>query len=226
MSAPCPLLLFSGLAADQSVFVHQFAAIPGLVVPSWQKPRSDEDLAAYCRRWADELRPLQPRFLGGASFGGIVALEVAQHLKPEAVFLIGSVRSPEEIPRRIRRLRAFRSLLPAVPLTALQWSSRQTSRLPRPKMLRHLLGIARLFGAADPEVLRWSARQILEWRQTPALECPVYAIHGDADPVFPIRGCHPDAIIRGGGHVISLSHPEQVTAFLRAGMAWELSRNL
>ncbi len=226
MSAPCPLLLFSGMAADATVFAAQQTAIPGLVVPDWLKPERDETLTDYCRRWADELRPLQPRFLGGASFGGIVALEVAQFLKPEAVFLIGSVRSPAEIPRRIRRLRAFRSLLPAAPLTALQWSSRQTSRLPRPKMLRHLLGIARLFGTADPDVVRWSAWQIFEWRQTPVLECPVYAIHGDADPIFPLRGCHPDAIVRGGGHVISLTHPAQVTEFLRRGMAGELSRNL
>lgn len=224
MSAPCPLLLFSGLAADQSVFAHQLTDIPGLVVPSWQKPHADEDLDAYCCRWADELRPLQPRFLGGASFGGIVALEVAQRLQPDAVFLIGSVRSPAEIPRRIRHLRVFRSLLPAVPLRALQWSARVTARLPHHRALRHLLGIARLFGAADPDVVRWSARQILEWRQTPVLKCPVYAIHGDADPIFPLRGCHPDAIVRGGGHVISLTHPEQVTAFLLAGMAGKLPK--
>lgn len=222
MSTPCPLLLFSGMAADATVFASQQTAIPGLVAPDWLKPERDETLTDYCRRWAEDLRPLQPRFLGGASFGGIVALEVAQYLKPEAVFLIGSVRSPAELPRRIRRLRVFRSVLPAVPLGVLQWSARTTSRLPHRQALGHLLGIARLFGAADPDVVRWSARQILAWRQTPVLECPVYAIHGDADPIFPIRGCHPDAIVRGGGHVISLTHPEQVTTFLRAGMAGEL----
>lgn len=222
MSDRCPLLLFSGLAADRSVFVRQLAGIPGMVVPPWQKPRADENLAAYCRRWAEELRPLQPRFLGGASFGGIVALEVAQFLKPEAVFLIGSVRSPAELPRRIRRWRAFRSLLPAVPLGALQWSARATAGVPHRRALRHLLGIARQFGAADPDVVRWSARQILEWGQAPVLDCPVYQIHGDADHVFPIRGCHPDVVVHGGGHVISLTHPEQVTAFLRRGMAGEL----
>lgn len=42
-----------------------------------------------------EIRITDPFDLGGSSFGGMIALELARHLSPQHVFLFGSCRSPD-----------------------------------------------------------------------------------------------------------------------------------
>lgn len=209
------LVLFSGLGADETVFRPQKEAFPDLVTPQWQQPLPHESLTDYCERWAANLRPLQPRFLGGASFGGLIAQEIARILRPEAVFLIGSARADRPLPQRIRALRPLAGGVAWLPVRGLQ-------RLVRLGVATMPMGrasafseITRQFARSDPALLRWSARQILEWRPRPALECPVYQIHGAADWIFPLRTATPDAIVAGGGHVISLTHGAAVNEFLR-----------
>src|SRR5207237_7796437 len=92
-------------------FAPQREAFANLMVPKWIPPQSNESLAGYAARLArqvDIAGKLGPCFIGGASFGGFVALEMARHLDAKACFLIGSVRSPDQLPLRIRALRACR----------------------------------------------------------------------------------------------------------------------
>ena len=208
-------MLFSGLGADESVFRRQKEAFPELVTPAWQQPLPHESLTDYCERWAADLCPLRPRFLGGASFGGLIAQEVARILKPEAVFLIGSARADRPLPQRIRILSPLAKGLPWLPVRGLQQFVRlgvATMPIGRGSAFSE---IARQFARSDPGLLRWSARQILEWHPQPELGCPIYQIHGAADWIFPLRTATPDAIVAGGGHVISLTHGAAVNEFLR-----------
>src|SRR5689334_5595161 len=94
-----PLILFSGLAADAAVFLPQTQAFPNLEVQGWIEPRPDDTFETYCRRLAGVIRPRGRCVIGGMSFGGMVALEVARHLDPLAVVLIASAREPAELPR-------------------------------------------------------------------------------------------------------------------------------
>lgn len=103
-----PLILFSGLAADANIFVPQKLAFPQLVVPKWPIPNQHDTLDTYCDRLADDLRAHGEAIIGGASFGGIIALHVAQRMNPLAVLLIGSVRSPVELPRIAKIARPLR----------------------------------------------------------------------------------------------------------------------
>jgi pimeloyl-ACP methyl ester carboxylesterase len=207
-----PLILFSGLAADASVFSPQKLTFPQLRVPQWVKPLPDETLSAYSERFANLIRPAERCVIGGASFGGILALEIARFLNPLCVVLIGSVREPGEMPLRIRSFSWFRGAISYVPLAPLQWSAGSICVAQR--WMPHLAGVARQFRDADPDVVRWSVRQLLSWKKPPQITCPVYQIHGNRDFVFPISRTNPDAVVRGGGHVISLTHAQQVNAFL------------
>ena len=82
-----PLILFSGFGADAKVFAPQKIAFPQLVVPKWPTPVSGETLDSCCERLADDLRPHGDAIIGGASFGGTVALHVAERLNPLAHLL-------------------------------------------------------------------------------------------------------------------------------------------
>ncbi len=210
------LILFSGLAADANVFVPQKIAFPQLVVPKWPTPNPDDTLDSFCDRLADELRPHGNAFIGGASFGGIVALHVAQRLNPLAVILIGSVRSPDELSRMARFCRPLKPLIPLIPVRFMQFCCIPIASKLAERFAPLLCGLSRQFRGSDPIVFKWSLARILDWKSTPNLDCPIFRIHGDRDYVLPIRYTQPEAVVAGGGHVISLSHPSDVNDFLRS----------
>lgn len=217
MPAPkaIPLILFSGLAADASVFAEQKRCFTQLIVPAWPKPRSDDTLDSYSARLADGIRTGADTIIGGASFGGIIAIHVAQYVQPAAVILIGSVRSPTELPRWIRFCRPLKSLIPLIPVRLLQLCCAPTaSQLARRWFPVHC-SLARQFRNADPTVFKWSLARILDWDIAPALDCPVFQIHGDRDCILPIRYTNVANKIVGGGHVISLTHSHEVNDFIR-----------
>ena len=212
-TAPLPLILFSGLGADASIFAPQKARFPQLIVPPWTTPRPGDSLSDYCERMASTLSVTGPCVIGGASFGGIIALEMARFVNPRAVLLIGSVREPAALPRHVRALRPLRGLTDWLPLAMFQWSAAPLGTGSGRRLAPHLGGLAGQFGQADRAVLRWSMRQMLTWSEPPVVTCPVFRIHGDCDRVLPLRG-QPDSVVAGGGHVISLTHAEQVNAFV------------
>ena len=209
-----PLILFSGMGADASVFLPQKLAFPKLTIPDWPVPHDDDDLTSYCARLANTLNPCRPCIVGGASFGGIVALEMTRHLDALACILIGSVGGPNQLPKRIRLLRPFSPALDITPITMLQKSAASAVVAADKVGAKHLAGISRQFSEADADVLRWSARQILSWDSSYD-DVDVRHIHGNRDHVFPISCVNPDEVIFDGGHVISLTHSEQVNEFLR-----------
>ncbi len=213
-----PLILFSGLAADANVFVPQKIAFPQLIIPTWPTPLRQETLDNYCDRLANDLRPHGKVLLGGASFGGIIALHVAERIHPMAVLLIGSVRSPAELSQLVRYCRPVKPLVPLIPVRILQLcSALLTTRLAR-RISPHFYGLARQFCGANPRVLKWSIARILDWESTPVVDCPVFHIHGDREFVMPIRFTRPDTIVHGGGHVISLTQPTAVNDFIRSAI--------
>ena len=97
-----PIILLPGMAADDRLFRLQRDALAGLTIPAWIEPCGREPLIAYAGRLATWIDPGGPCFVGGASFGGMVALEMAVHLRAEACFLIASIRSGRELPWQLR----------------------------------------------------------------------------------------------------------------------------
>src|SRR4051812_45705088 len=105
MSKP-PLILLPGMGADERLFVPQREVFGDqLIVPKWISHVENDTIATYAQRLAEKVDPKKPCFVGGASFGGFVAMEMARHLQTLGVFLIGSVRTPDEMPPSLRALR-------------------------------------------------------------------------------------------------------------------------
>ena len=106
--------LIPGLGADERVF--QFLRLRGEVhVVRWLQPQSaTETLANYAARLAKALPVEEACWLVGVSFGGVLALEVAQ-LRPLArVVLISSFTGPSELPwvGRLARATGLYHLVP------------------------------------------------------------------------------------------------------------------
>ncbi len=176
---------------------------------------------------AESLQVTEPCFVGGASFGGMVALEVARHLPAKGCFLISSIRSRRELPWRYRCLTPFARTIPGICVEVSQLFARGalavSGRIFRPNVLSPLRVIAEEAGAFH----RWAGVAALRW--TPPREpwpFPVFQIHGDRDPVFHSRRSLAEVVVPGGGHLLPLTHPQIVNEFLKEGMQQAAGRDL
>jgi pimeloyl-ACP methyl ester carboxylesterase len=167
---------------------------------------------------ASELHINEPFDLGGSSFGGMVALELARHLSPRHVFLFGSCRSPHSVARSLRTLRR---LAPAVPDRLLH-----PPRLLRPIVARwfgatsaaHVHLFAEMLAATPTAFIRWASKAVFSWPGVAELPMPIHHVHGDRDRLIPIRRVQPDLVIRGAGHLLNLTHPDAVNDFITRPM--------
>lgn len=213
-----PLILLSGLAAGPSVFLPQSVALNQLYVPDWPEPQPGDTLDTYAARIAEGLSKAGfdgPCIIGGASFGGMLAQFVAKRVDARAIVLIGSVRGPEELPMHVKAARILAPLVCLLPVRVAQWICRPLISQPVRKAAPFLSGLARQFVQCDASVFQWSLAALLRWRVRPEPSCRVYHIHGGRDRVLPCRLTTPSETIDHGGHLITLTHPIEVNAFLR-----------
>jgi len=69
------LVLLPGAGASGALFEPLRRSFERLVVPPWLTPLRRESLEDYGRRMAATIPCEEPFYLGGVSFGGMVALE-------------------------------------------------------------------------------------------------------------------------------------------------------
>jgi pimeloyl-ACP methyl ester carboxylesterase len=210
-----PLILLPGMAADARLFEQQLAQFPTLRVPSWIDPLPGESLRAYAARFARVVDPGVPCIVGGASFGGAVALEMAGHLQTVSCVLIGSIRSPAELSWRWRLLRPLSLLGP----DRLCFAAQLGSRLPWP--VRGWARRLRKLAQPDAEFVRWAMCVVLRWQPSPRVRSiPVFQIHGEFDRTLPARLSCADTIVPGGSHALTVFNPTAVNEYLWRVVEW------
>ena len=219
MNSKPPLILLSGMGADSRVFDKQIEAIPNLIVPKWIDPVGHESLSSYAARLAEVIDPREPCFIGGASFGGFVALEMIPHLDVIACFLIGSVRSPDELPESFHLLKKASRAANAIPFEVLSLLSKVCLLSSGTVSGTQLTELMKQVSDADASFMRWACRAVLEWNGTNSTgDVPIYHIHGEKDFVLPVKNTSPDVVVTGAGHALSISHHVQVSQFLKDKM--------
>jgi pimeloyl-ACP methyl ester carboxylesterase len=217
-----PIILLSGMAADERLFEPQLLRFPNLRVASWIEPQPKESLRSYAARLARLVDPGRSCLVGGASFGGIVALEMAAHLRARACLLIGSVRRPEELPWRWRAFRPAAILGPR----GIQVMAALLARVGFPVLSGGR--VRRLQRLAQPEAafVRWAMCAVLRWSPSPgARRIQVFHIHGEADRTLPVQRVRPDVIVPAGGHALPLTNPTAVNEFICRAMEWSRRRS-
>ncbi len=212
------LVLIPGLGADARVFGPQLRAFPDAIAPAWIEPARRESLASYAQRMAAGIDASSPLVLAGLSLGGMLALEMARHLPARRVVLIASCTHPSAVRRVMRAIEIAGRLWPL-------WSAEWIKSLAPPVMgrggtvppesRRVLIDMIR---DTPADFIRWGGRAIFEWPGRADPGVPVAHIHGARDWVIPMKRVRPTRIVPGGSHVLNLSHPDEVTRFLKENL--------
>ncbi len=223
--APPHLILLPGMGADDRLLIRQREAFPDLIVPQWIAPERRESLAHYAERMAATVHTDRPCVIGGVSLGGMVAAEMARHIRSKSgdearmIVLVSSCTNPGPVNPL---LRLSELLARPVPNRVLSWSlfgaplviGKGYAFAPQDRRL--LLQMVR---ETPMPFLRWAGRAILEWPGLRDSAIPIRSIHGSRDWVISPRKVRADVMIENGPHVLNVSHPREVNAFLRDALA-------
>ena len=204
------------MGADERLLAPQRALHADIEVPRWITPlHEDEPLASYAKRFAATLDTFRPFHLGGISFGGMLAQEVARHVNAERLFLLSTCTSRHGIPHGLRLAGDF--ILPCLVTPILNPLKALPSRI-RSLGPSHLLACNRLVQEmvrdCPAEVVRWSLKALLGWDGHHDPLPPVVHVKGERDALLPPYLCRPTHVVRGAGHLMSMTHAPEVNAIL------------
>ena len=201
------ILFLTGMTPDHRIFERLLPLLPTAVVIDWIRPTPYESISSYAYRLSLCVPEDGPTVVCGVSFGGIVARELAHCLNAKACVLVSSVRSPLEMPPWFR---VFRMLAPLPAETAMSVTGTLASYWPRHFKTRSTWRLMKL-GGPSGEWHRWATAAAINWKPSAGADrIPLFQIHGDRDLTFPIRYTGANIVIHGGGHVLPLTHCEEI----------------
>ncbi len=211
---PARIFLLPGLGAGQRLFAKLGELCLPVIPVCLPAPAPDESMSAYSLRVAVPLSLRPQDWIGGSSFGSLVAADIARHRPLAGLVLIGGALGSETLATPARWLGRLARLLPLRPLRPL---------LARRSILNFLLGpldeadsrlVGEMIADTSGSLLHEGTRLAGSYFPRLPLLCPVHAIHGDQDCVMSPPPLAHALIVQGAGHLIALSHPERVSAFL------------
>jgi hypothetical protein len=213
------LLLLPGLGADERLFSELGKLDLPLVCARLPVPYEYESLTTYALRVAAQLELRPEDWIGGASFGSLVAADIARRRPLAGLVLIGGALSAESLTPATRGLMRLAGLLPAPlwlpllrlpPALSLAFGTLET---------RHQRLIAAMLAATPGALMREGPRLILHYRPSLPVLCPVHAIHGGADRLMRPPPLPQRRVISRAGHALVLTHARAVTEFLNRILA-------
>jgi surfactin synthase thioesterase subunit len=208
------LLLLPGLGADERLFSRLGELCVPAVPARLPLPAADEAFTAYALRVAAQLDLRPEDWIGGCSFGSLVAADIARRRPVAGLVLIGGALSSAALAPPLRSLIRLAGPLPWGRLHPLV-AHPLALRLAFGKLNAGVIDLLAAMAADTPvPMLRAGARFLADYHPRIPVLCPVHAIHGCRDRLLrppPLPDCR---MVAGAGHAIALSDPQPVTAFL------------
>ena len=202
----------SGLGADKRAFSLLDLSFCEPVFVDWLAPLKDETLSSYASRIRLQIPDVRPIIIG-LSFGGMLTAEMASQDPTVIGILISSCKSKNEIPFYLKAGKFIR-LYKWLPAKFIQGNSTVAMWLFGIKGQKHKEIFRSMAAAADTDFNRWAISAILHW-SIQTVPSKVIHIHGTADRILPLKFAKPDYVIKGGTHVLPMSHPDELSRLLK-----------
>jgi len=126
--------------------------------------------------------------------------EMSNFLDLKKLIIISSVKSKNELPRKMRLFKT----IPAYRLIPPSFLENTKN------MVKYGLGIKsktkletyqKYLSVKNTQYLKWAIKQMVGWDRTIEIENVIH-IHGDKDPVFPVEKIKNCIIVPGGTHIM------------------------
>jgi len=209
------LVLLPGLGADERLFAG--LDVPGFLIetPRLLIPEPKECMLSYSLRVARALNLRPEDWIGGASFGSLVAADIARHRPLAGLVLIGGALSSASIPRGLILFAQLSKFLPARALLAFFLRPVFFEKVFAPMQREHAEQLVEMLAATPTPFLREGGRLVSGYFSSLNLLCPVHAIHGKLDHVMRPPAVPDCRLVANAGHALALTHPGIVADFLR-----------
>ena len=206
------IFIFSGLGADERVFQRLDLSGHDVTFVQWINPVAAETIKDYAGRISKQITAKDPVLIG-LSFGGMIAVEVANLMPVNRVILLSSAKSKKEIPFYFRLAGALQ-VHKLVPVSFMKKASALSYWLfgASSRFDRHLL--KKILQETDEIFLKWAIDKIVRWSNE-IIPKNMKHIHGTKDRVLPIRFVQCDIKVTGGGHFMVLDKANEITEILK-----------
>ncbi|WP_282044499.1 alpha/beta hydrolase [Winogradskyella flava] len=193
-----------GMAANPSIF--EYIRLPEeryeIHWLEWQMPEKNETIEAYAKRMCQFIE-FDNAVLLGVSFGGMLVQEMSKYLKLKKLFVVSSVKSHYELPKRLKLLKITKAykILP----TQLVGNIDLLAKYAFGETIKKRVDLYKKYlSVSDKVYLDWAIKQVVCWSQEEPNPKAIY-IHGDKDIVFP-HSCGGNCIvIKGGSHIMIIN---------------------
>lgn len=199
-----PVYFMPGMAASSTIFerIQLPDDIFEMHLLEWVSPTKNETLENYAKRMSANIKH-ENAVLIGVSFGGILVQEMKQFLNLRKVIIISSVKSNDELPRKMKLAKITKAykLIP----TTLLLNVENLAKYAFGSYVKQRLKLYEKFlSVRDKEYLDWSIEQIINWNRV-EIDTDVVHIHGDIDEVFPMKYLKNCIIVKDGTHIMILN---------------------
>ncbi len=200
------LYIIGGLGADERVFEKLNLKTHSICI-KWIQHDSKDSLKDYALRLSKQINKNEEFGLIGVSFGGIIAIELSNILKPKCIILVSSVSKSEELPFKYLR-RPFSKLIKLIP-----------NRFVKPPqfIMNFMFGavdkelLSKIIKDTDPHFIKWALHLILTWRGSGPNE-NLIRIHGTNDRLIPLKGVA--KMIDNGGHFMIVDKADEISNYI------------
>jgi hypothetical protein len=196
--------LMPGMAANPSIF--EYIELPKdrykIHWLEWQIPNKDETLEDYAKRMCKFIE-YDNSVLLGVSFGGMLVQEMSKFLNLKRLFVVSSVKSHHELPKRLKLLKYTKAykILP----TRLVGNIDLLAKYALGETIKKRVDLYKKYLSVNDTVyLDWAIKQVVCWEQEEPNPDAIY-IHGDKDMVFPHSCTGNCVIIKGGTHIMIIN---------------------
>jgi pimeloyl-ACP methyl ester carboxylesterase len=208
--------ILSGLGADQRVFDQiDFGDFAPIFIP-WETVESDQSVESYAQQLSKQVKTPNP-ILIGISFGGMIAQEMSTLFENCPVLIISSVQTRQEFPW-ITRISGKIGLHKLIPIKLVLKNKRMNHLLFGAKTEHEKQVLDQILADSDPVFTKWAIHRITNWQRRKKISGMLLHIHGDADRIFPIKNVHPDYIIPGGTHFMTVSKHKEVSKVIQEAL--------
>ncbi len=196
--------LMPGMAANPTIFENIELPTDQFEIHwlEWMMPEPTETLECYAKRMISKISHDNIVLLG-VSFGGILVQEMSKHIEVRKLFVVSSVKSMHELPKRMKLMKYTKAykilptqLVGSIDLLAkFSFGDNITKRI---ELYKKFLSVS------DKQYLDWAIAQVIEWDQEEPNKNAIY-IQGDNDAVFPHSCVGNCIIIKGGTHIMIIN---------------------